>query len=301
MPDLRVPAHDDHFVFRERPGLEEDVVRNPDLADVVEFREKREIRAPSPGEAERRREPVDMELEAVRVPFSDEIPGFEHRHDRVNEGAARALASQQLLAGQRVVGFLEEIRRVEVLFVGRGKPQRQAQVAFLARRVEFPDADLNVAADPLQLRPATVGQQDRELVASDPRGHRADRRDVLNHPGDVFQKGVSRLVAECVVDELEPVEVADDEPERDVLLRSHALYRRFEVGPVEESRQRVVRAEIREAFLEPLPFGHVTDQDREVGLVVEQRDIGGDVERKRFGIRPDMGKGILPGGRRGIQ
>ena len=67
-------------------------------------------------------------------------------------------------------------------------------------------------------RPGDVGEDDIELVAADP-GHGVRLPDVsLNLAGDLFQQLVPGLVAQRVVDLLEPVEVQ----EQDRQLRSGA-------------------------------------------------------------------------------
>ena len=116
-------------------------------------------------------------------------------------------------------------------------------------------------------------QQQRELVAAQPRDGVPFAHALAEPLRDAAQQLVARGVAEAVVDLLEAIEVDEDEPHAlavAVSLRERDLEAVLEEPPVREPGERVPVSEGVEALLERARLGHVAQRQRQVA-VAERR------------------------------
>ena len=120
-----------------------------------------------------------------------------------------------------------------------------------------------------------VAQQDRELVAAEPRG-RVDRAHAVGQaPGDHLEDLVAGGVAEAVVDVLEVVEVEEQHRHRPLVAAApdeRVLDAVAEQRAVRQPGERVVEGLVLEFVLEGLALGDVAhvQHDPLDGLVAEQ-------------------------------
>ena len=133
---------------------------------------------------------------------------------------------------------------------------------------------------------AAVLQQDRELVAAEPRGG-VRRAQVAEEPlADVAQDLVAGGVAERVVDRLEVVEVHEEHRDRPTVAQlavERVLHTVGEQGAVRQPGQRVVQRLVLELLLELLPLGDVSrvqDDPPHVGVVHQVRAERFDVPHR---------------------
>ncbi len=110
---------------------------------------------------------------------------------------------------------------------------------------------------------ADVLEQDRELVAAEPREGVAGAQAGLEPPGELHEEIVSREVPHAVVDALEAVEVEEDDGEEEVARAAplrppkEVLEAIHEERPVRQLRQGVVERLMREARLDLLSLADV--------------------------------------------
>ena len=125
-----------------------------------------------------------------------------------------------------------------------------------------------------------AGQHDGELVAADPADEGVPLELRREAPRDLAQHLVADVVAERVVDFLEPRQV--EHQQRDALARARSAEQRAEVArerrPVRQARQRIVRRLVLERALLRLPLADVANDRREQALLrrdAAQRDLDG--------------------------
>ena len=122
----------------------------------------------------------------------------------------------------------------------------QRQLAEHERRDEQP---AHAAGQPFGVRDgAHVGQQDRELVATEPRDDVVVPQRAAQPFRDLLQQLVPAVVAERVVDVLEPVDVQEHEPDAGpglLRLEDRAPHPLREHAPVGQPRERVQEREAR--------------------------------------------------------
>ena len=136
---------------------------------------------------------------------------------------------------RRVVGQARDAdRRVDV----------QRQLAEHERRDEQP---AHASGQPFGVRDgAHVGQQDRELVATQPGDDVVVPQRAAQPLRDLLQQLVAAVVAERVVDVLEPVDVQEHEPDAGaglLRLEDRAAHPLREHAPVGQARERVEERE----------------------------------------------------------
>ncbi len=180
-----------------------------------------------------------------------------------------AVAAGRLGLVKRGVGVLEQVRgigrvgrieadadagRAEDLGAGELGGHAQGRAHALGHRIGGRAGAAAVAAE------LDVGEQDRELVAAQPR-HGAGLGDRLAQPPrDLLHERVAGLVAEAVVHDLEVVEVDEqhgDAVVADLGARHRALQVLLEHGPVRQAGERVVQGDVGELLLGVAVGGHV--------------------------------------------
>ena len=108
---------------------------------------------------------------------------------------------------------------------------------------------------------AYVLDQNRELVAAEPRDQVLGPQKRPHAPGELDQQGVPRAVAEAVVDQLEPVEVEEQHAEAAIGVPPHGRDRAGElfdeVVAIREVGEIVVVSDVVQPGLGPAPCGDV--------------------------------------------
>ena len=194
----------------------------------------------------------------------------------------RAVAPELLRGVERLVGRLQQRRRGRAVRRVRRDAERDREREDVRGEV-LPD----LRPDPLGQHVALVlvglRQHERELLAA----HAADAVDAAHARGQCLaqqlERSVPRLMAEPVVQHLEPVEVADQdgqrrlEPARALDLELEGL---LEAAPVEQTRQRIGANGV----------GQPVDQA--VEPLLEQAEERGGHDERAEGDRP-LGRGVL--------
>ena len=107
----------------------------------------------------------------------------------------------------------EELLRDDAVDRAHGHAEARAEPFVSAReRAVIASATRSTAARGLVL--AGLGQEQRELVAADPKGGVGRAKRALKHAADHLERGVAGGVAVSVVQRLEAVQVAEDERHR---------------------------------------------------------------------------------------
>ena len=119
-----------------------------------------------------------------------------------------------------------------------------------------------------------VFEQDRELVAAEPRDRVAGAHRLAEAVTDREQQLVADGVAEAVVHRLEAVEVDDDDADGAVVACSaceRVLHAVREQRPVREIGERIVERPVAQLSFEPVALGHVLDRGEHRGAALGSR------------------------------
>ena len=201
-------------------------------------------------------------------------------HRRVEDGEP-ALAGglgrvhRHVGVAQDVVGALEQARRTSPRAIAMPTldPDDGLAAGHREGHPEQVDQPLRHGDRVAQVR--LVDDQDRELVATEPRGQVALADRAPDPLCDGNQKLVAGGVAERVVDHLEVVEV-EEQDDRDAGLHAVAQVERHllgEQGPVRQVRQRVVIGLVAELLLEP---AELRERLLELAVLECDRDLVGE-------------------------
>ena len=145
---------------------------------------------------------------------------------------------------------------------------------------------------------AHVLDENRELVAAEPRDQVLGAQKRPHAPGELDQQGVPRAVAEAVVDQLEPVEVEEQHAEAAIAVPPHGRDRAGElfdeVVAIREVGEVVVVRDVLQPGFGPPPCGDVLQlQDeavRQRGLRGEDRAVERDPDVEPPAVRaPQLG------------
>ena len=119
----------------------------------------------------------------------------------------------ELRAVERDLRLLEQVAGVRDDGPPDREPEARADVHLAAAEVErLRDGGLDPRRDPLRLADAAHrAEEDAELVGAQPRDGVGGARRGEQPPADLDQQQVARVVAQALVDDLEPVEVEEDE------------------------------------------------------------------------------------------
>ena len=222
-----------HSCGVERPGLVQDRVRDPELADVVEDAggadalHPRELELQLAGDllgvapdrlgVARRRHVAQVErlgqqhrggelLGARALGVAQRVEHLE----RLGVVDDAAVAPEALGGVERAVGGAHELGRVARLGAAAGDPDGHGHRAREGRELAAHEQP-QVLRHGERARLAGAREHERELLAAEPRRHVAVAAGGAQHVGEAPQHVVARVVAERVVDALEVVEVEHEQ------------------------------------------------------------------------------------------
>ena len=186
----------------------------------------------------------------------------------------------------RLVGVGQQLGVAQVAEQGDADAGRHADGLLPERRHVLPHGLDQRLGDHGGLLQIGLGQEERELVAAQPRQHIGPAGAMAQLAGDGLEQVVARLVAEAVVDLLEVIEVhhqhrAAGSVARRALDLLHELL--VEAAAVEQARQQVVVHQVVEPGAERLPLRDVLDLEDHV-----QRGPPGVVHERGRHQHPDL-------------